>query len=352
MKNKSVPSIGLVIGRFQPFHNAHLKLLQFALSKYNNVIVLVGSYRQARDIHNPFLYEERENMILSSLEGEERARVLIRPVRDYKYNDNLWISEVQRIVDEITEEQMEVHLVGHNRDSSSSYLKMFPQWQFHESGRFEDDISATEIRTAYMQQACVDNPDLGPKILRSKLPEAVVHFMEIFSEDEDYGELVEEFEFINKYKAAWKQAPYKPIFVTVDGICIKSGHVLLVRRKSSPGKNLLAFPGGYVQQEETLLQGMLRELKEETAIGVTKDLLQKSIVAQHVFDSPLRDLRGRVITHSFFMDLGSGVLPKVRGGDDAKDAMWLPLHEALANDDAFFADHWDMLNWFIFRSAQ
>lgn len=53
-------------------------------------------------------------------------------------------------------------------------------------------------------------------------------------------------------------------FVTVDSIVLKSGHVLLVRRKSAPGKNLFAFPGGYLQQNESLVDCAIRELREET----------------------------------------------------------------------------------------
>ena len=77
---------GVVIGRFQPLHNAHLKLIRLALAKYNQVIILVGSYQQARDIHNPFTFEERKEMIVSSLTIEENNRVFIKPIRDYQFN--------------------------------------------------------------------------------------------------------------------------------------------------------------------------------------------------------------------------------------------------------------------------
>lgn len=347
MKNTT---IALVIGRFQPFHTAHLKLVRVALSKHPKVIILIGSYRQARDIHNPFSFEERRDMILSSLSIEESKRVIIKPVRDYVYNDNLWISEIQRIVDEITEEKMEVHLVGHNRDRSSYYLSLFPQWVFEEVGKLENNISASDIRDL-LCRSHQKGDDLSWTKIVGKVPSAVSHFLNEFTKTEEYDDLCDEYEFIQSYKKAWAVAPYPPTFVTTDGIILKSGHVLLVRRKGSPGKNLLAFPGGYVKQDETLVDGMIRELKEETAIALSKDILRGSIVANHVFDAPFRDLRGRVVTHGYLINLGSGPLPKVKGGDDASHAFWMPLHEAFTNDDAFFADHWHILNFFVLSAA-
>ncbi len=334
--------IGLIIGRFQPFHKAHHKIIQYALNKFDKVVVLIGSYRHARDIHNPFVFSERENMILSALSNDEKKKVVVRAVRDYTYNDSLWVSEVQRIVDEITEEEIDVCLVGHHRDDSSFYLDLFPQWGFDEVGQLENDISASTIRKEYLT-----NPN-WKDIVGSKLPESIITYLDNFKTQKQYQNLVEEYKFVQDYKALWSSSPYPPIFVTVDSIVLKSGHVLLVRRKSAPGKNLFAFPGGYLQQNESLVDGAIRELKEETGIKVARDVLRNSIKSSHVFDKPNRDLRGRVITHGYLIDLGSGPLPKVKGGDDAADAWWVPLHEAFSNDDSFYADHWHILNYFTF----
>ena len=58
---------------------------------------------------------------------------------------------------------------------------------------------------------------------------------------EEWAELVEE-------QAKWATAPYPPVFVTVDAVVRIAQQVLLIRRGHSPGKGLLALPGGFIEQ--------------------------------------------------------------------------------------------------------
>ncbi len=48
----------------------------------------------------------------------------------------------------------------------------------------------------------------------------------------------------------------------------EDGHVLLIERLRDPGKMLWAFPGGKVECGETVEEGAMREVKEETNINV------------------------------------------------------------------------------------
>jgi len=88
-------------------------------------------------------------------------------------------------------------------------------------------------------------------------------------------------------------------------------------------------------------------LKEETAIKLTKGELANMIVDHDVFDHPLRDLRGRVITHAFCFKLPDGELPKVKGSDDADKAWWMPLNDVNNNRTRFFSDHWHIIDRFV-----
>jgi bifunctional NMN adenylyltransferase/nudix hydrolase len=54
------------IGRFQPFHLAHMQTIQIALQQSQKVIIALGSAQAERSIKNPFLAQEREQMILSN----------------------------------------------------------------------------------------------------------------------------------------------------------------------------------------------------------------------------------------------------------------------------------------------
>ncbi len=142
--------------------------------------------------------------------------------------------------------------------------------------------------------------------------------------------------------SAWSNAPYPPIFVTVDAIVIQSGHVLLVERKAYPGKGLQALPGGFIRGDESLPAACIRELREETQLKVPGPVLKGSIRARRVFDAPFRSQRGRTITHGFLIELAPAPqLPKVKGGDDARHAFWLPLAELAP--EMLFEDHYHII---------
>ena len=100
-----------------------------------------------------------------------------------------------------------------------------------------------------------------------------------------------------------------------DGPVLK---VLLIERCNEPFKGKWAFPGGFLEMDETLEECVLRELKEETS-------LQPATVEQlHAFSSVHRDPRERVITVAFYTVVK---LAEVRGGDDAGDARWFPVNQ-------------------------
>ena len=112
-----------------------------------------------------------------------------------------------------------------------------------------------------------------------------------------------------------------------------------------PGKGLWALPGGFLNQEETMLDGAIRELKEETKIKVPVPVLKGSIKGSKTFDAPNRSSRGRTITQAFFIDLGVGELPKVKGSDDAEKAFWVPFNQV--KQEKMFEDHFHIIDNFI-----
>lgn len=77
--------------------------------------------------------------------------------------------------------------------------------------------------------------------------------------------------------------------VVMDAIIVEKGKIMLTKRASflsrEPGKWTL--PGGYLDQQETIEQGLLREIKEETGY------LAKLGQLFRIVDDPQRD-RGNV----------------------------------------------------------
>ena len=164
-----------------------------------------------------------------------------------------------------------------------------------------------------------------------------------FKKTNDYKDLLlGEYEPVRQYHLTWAGTPHPVTFCTVDALVACSGHILLVKRKFFPGKGLWALPGGFLDPSETLKEGMLRELREETRLRVPNAVLAGSIVGEpFIADLPRRDPRGRVISHVFVVSLKNGPLPEVRANDDAKSAAWVKLSEL--SPDQFFVDHYSII---------
>ena len=56
---------GIVLGRFQPFHNGHEHLVLEALELFQEVTIAVGSAQEEWTTNNPFSFSERQEMIES-----------------------------------------------------------------------------------------------------------------------------------------------------------------------------------------------------------------------------------------------------------------------------------------------
>lgn len=318
------------IGRFSPFHNGHKAVIDHALTLANNVLVLVGSTNIARNIRNPFTYEERAEMMMNSLP----ASVKFKPVKDDLYNNNVWVQSVQTATALLTGK---VALIGHKRDHTSFYLDMFPQWDYIEVDDF-GGINATRIRESWYHDK--------NSIMMEEVPKPVMQFMMNFP-CKEYDQLVKENNFINDYKQKWKAAPYAPTFVTVDAVMVHSGHILLVKRKAEPGKGLWALPGGFIGQTETLEDGCIRELREETRLKLPEKVIKGSQKGFKVFDHPDRSLRGRTITNAFYYNIETGELPKVKGDDDAEEAKWVPISKLNLMMNEFYEDHYFIISHFL-----
>ena len=89
--------------------------------------------------------------------------------------------------------------------------------------------------------------------------------------------------------------------------------VLLIERGNDPFKGCWAFPGGFLEMDESAETGALRELQEETG-------LEEACIRQfHTFSDPRRDPRERVLTVAYYALVK---MQEVKGGDDAAKAEW------------------------------
>jgi len=114
---------------------------------------------------------------------------------------------------------------------------------------------------------------------------------------------------------------YPRAAVTADAVLFaeKDGqtYVLLIQRGNEPYKGCWAFPGGFLNMDETVARCAERELQEETGIVLT------GMCLVGIYSDVERDPRGRVITAAY---AAMTAMPEPTAADDAAAARWWPLN--------------------------
>ena len=111
--------------------------------------------------------------------------------------------------------------------------------------------------------------------------------------------------------------------VTADIVIVtkeKRRRVLLIRRKHAPFRGKWALPGGFVNENESLVDAARRELHEETGVNTSR------LEQLQAFGDPGRDPRGHVVTVAFLAQLAVDRLRPI-AADDAAAVGWFPLND-------------------------
>ena len=166
------------IGRFQPFHLAHLQTIEIALQQSQNIILALGSAQNERNIKNPFSALEREKMILSNFAEIDQKRIKFIHVIDM-YDDIKWQKLLSGLVNELIDPEAKVGLIGHFKDDSSYYLQLFPEWTLVELESLKNAMSATPVREAYYRG----------EIEEKNFPHGTLAFLKDFQKTEIYQQL-------------------------------------------------------------------------------------------------------------------------------------------------------------------
>lgn len=404
--------LAVIIGRMQFLHNGHLHLFREAAAKADQILVLVGSANKAPSPSNPFSYQQRETVIQDALIelAPGMDSLAVKPLND-DYREEQWLLNVMNAVSQHCTEQLpetgqiirdeDVVLVGHEKDNSSYYLRLFPQWAFYNAPN-ERNLNATDFRKELFALDTVkdytflprlmdvfksfheaDGAELGkiihdyiqksiglshhfmpdniytrmwrtmPDMTHLKLnsPKSMHQFLEDYIRSDAFTNMKAEQSQYSDEKLAWAMAPYPVTFVTTDAVVTHKSSILMIRRKNHPGRGLWALPGGFLGSKEWIRDSVIRELREETRIAVANEDLLRIMQPIQTFDNPGRSLRGRVITHAarFNLDhLGLDKRPKVRADDDADAVRWFTFNEIQEADNALFEDHAEIINRLVF----
>ena len=186
-------TVGVFIGRFQIFHNGHMETLRKAIKKYDKVVLVFGSANLKRTHKNPFSAFERWKMVSLNLTKEERQKVLWCAVNDMPGEDKAWAESVvakvtntvnleAQLADKRSTYSFEYYLTGYDKDETSFYLKLFPQWENDVIPRGENNqvASATTVREIYFKNAPMEE-------IAGLVPGGTLVYLDLFRTTEDFG---------------------------------------------------------------------------------------------------------------------------------------------------------------------
>jgi nicotinamide-nucleotide adenylyltransferase len=86
----------LLVGRFNPFHLGHLKVVEYILEHEKELIIAIGTAQQSHTRSDPFTAGERVLMIHQAMKNAKipLERIFIIPIPDI-FRNPVWVSHLQ-----------------------------------------------------------------------------------------------------------------------------------------------------------------------------------------------------------------------------------------------------------------
>lgn len=123
--------VGLVVGRFQPLHFGHTKIINHMIQDCKTAIVCIGSAQESGTKRNPWNIEERMQM-LRNVYGD---RIKIVPLNDLgAANPDQWVGYIFEKIAKLGMKEPTDYLTGSEADASwyqhHFWTKLFDaQWE-------------------------------------------------------------------------------------------------------------------------------------------------------------------------------------------------------------------------------
>jgi len=115
---------GIFIGRFQPFHKGHLKVIKLLQSECENIIICIGSAQYKHESKNPLSCSQRRTIIKALLKArnisaklisvddtpsdDDWMDALLKTKFNALYSSNLWVLKIARAVKRERNAQIEI----------------------------------------------------------------------------------------------------------------------------------------------------------------------------------------------------------------------------------------------------
>lgn len=279
---------GVVVGRFQvaELHPGHLSLLRYVAQSNDQLIIFVAVTRTGPTNRNPLDFETRHRMLFT-----EFPDAIIAPIRDER-SDEKWSWTLDQKIAELTDRSTDVTLYG----GPDSFLKVYR------------GIHIFMFRPLHAYPAKLGDSFLASGSVQRRGVATTIRNTYDWRAGIIYG-------VANQFPRIFVTVDCAVLYRRVDG-----GVDVLFGRK--PGENLWRFPGGFLNQGESLEKAVKREVYEET----TMDLQNVEFIGSF----PVNDWRylkdpDAKITTCFHIGWASSY--GVKAGDDLREVRWFPAEK-------------------------
>ena len=298
----------IIIGRFQPFHSSHYKILETALNACDKVYIGIGSANVSGTLKNPMtVFERKEYIQYYITHNIEKPELLERIefifIDDY-HSDFNFLREIKRIV----VEKNISYLFGHKKsDGSSNWVDALYEY-FVDLPVFVDVETTDDISSTMLRQRVLDGVDVGNYD---------------WSNYREYAKKIKEYndQFVHPYCNT-------STHLTVDLIIQDSyaNKILLIKRNKGFGSGKYAIIGGFVEPNETCLEAIKRECFEEIGFDIS-NFTEDDFDAITLVDNPTRSDRGRIVTQVYKLSLNSiginSIMDNFKENDEVSELLWV-----------------------------
>lgn len=266
--------VGVIIGRFQldEPHVGHLELINFVLTKQQNVIIMLGIEKAPAGRKNPLDFANRKLMLQTIFPS-----VTIIPLENRRYNKD-WSKSIDDVIPLIYGNKKTV-IYGSRDSFIPHYEGKYPTVELDSSEKY----NATNNRLA-ISRKIINTPDFRAGIIYSI-----------------YGQRGR-------------------LDSTVD-VCgyNENGEILMAKKPNEP---LWRFVGGYVDStDESDEMAARREFNEETECSIN-DL--KYIASRKINDWRMKGSEHNIMTRLF---LGRKSMGMPKASDDIVEVKWIHISE-------------------------
>lgn len=318
-------SLAVYIGRFQPLHKGHLSSIHKALAENDKLLILVGSTNVLPNFKNPFTFEQRLALLTEETK-EFGDRVIIKGIKDADSDDE-WVQDVVSRVLTIEENPAEVALYCHPKDEQWYRTNLLYPVETVDMIK----VSATEVREQWYTDGYIDT---------NVLPASSVALL---TNHPDERRLAREHEVTTReFRRKVQGHPFgNPVEPVTFALIVQNNKVLVGKRKGARGNGQYGLPGGFIDADESTMDAVLRETKEELSVDL-KDLCNQGLavcLAQAVSEN-LDDLGVRTlgINYVFVVKPDVALEPKV-DMEETDDYKWVPLMDIAEERFLLFYNH-------------